>query len=345
MIGGKKWKKESKTGIFKLMAKKVEISQRTIIFTVLFLLFTWFLFLIRSIILGLFISLLLMSALNPLVRKLERLVPRWLAILVLYLVVLAVLILGIGGIIPPLIDQTSNLITNLPGFFLRFKVLGIDERLVASQISQFASIPTNIIRFLVDLFSNLVAILGFAIITFYLLLERKNIDNYLAALFGKEKEKEIERVIDKIEIHLGGWIRGELVLMTFVGILSYVGYTVIGLNFALPLAIIAFLLEIVPNIGPTLAAFPAILIGLTVSPVQALAVAGWAFLIQQLENSVLVPRVMKQAANVNPLISILALAVGLKLAGVGGAVLAIPAFIVLRVVVTEVLKARKPDSV
>jgi predicted PurR-regulated permease PerM len=328
------------------MPKKIEISHRTIVFTALFILSLWLLFLIRQILLGIFISLILMSALNPSVKKLESFhLPRWLAILIIYIIALATIILGVSGIIPPLVEQTSNLISSLPQLLAQFKVLGIDEKLIASQFSQFTSIPSNLIKFVMGLFSNIVAVFGIAVITFYLLLERKNLDKYLTLFFGVDKEKEIEKVVDQIEVRLGGWIRGQLFLMTFIGLLSYIGFRFIGLNFALPLAILSFILEIVPNVGPTVAAIPAILIGITVSPIHALAAAGWCFLIQQVENTILVPRVMKQVAGVNPLISLISLAVGFKLAGVGGAILAIPTFMVIEVIASEISSSKRFNQI
>ncbi len=324
------------------MPKKIEISHRTIIFTAIFIAAIWLLFQIRQVLLGLFIAIILMSAINPSVKRLESFkFPRWLSILIIYLIVIVILGIGIGSIIPPLIDQTTNLIGQIPDFFRQFSFLGIDERAIASQFSQLTSVPANIIKFLVSVFSNIVEIFALSIITFYLLLERKNIDNYLATLVGEDKEKQIEKIIDKIENRLGNWIRGQFLLMLIVGVLNYVGFTIIGIKFALPLAILAFLFEIVPNIGPTMAALPAILIALTISPLHALAVAGWCFLVQQLENSIFVPRIMKQIAGVNPLISIISLAIGLKLAGIGGAILAIPTFIILQIVVLEIFPPKK----
>ena len=324
------------------MPKKIEISYRTIIFIAVFGLFLWFLYLVRSVLLGLFVSLILMSALNPLVERLEKLrMPRWLAILIIYIIILAIIVVAVGGVIPPLIEQTSTLIANIPDFFMQFKVLGIDEKLIASQLSQFAAIPANIFRFLIGVFSNLVGILGIVVISFYLLLERQNLDKYLTVLFGEDKQKDIGKIISQIEVRLGGWVRGTLVLMTFVGVLNYIGYRIIGISYALPLAILAFVLEIVPNIGPTLAALPGIIIGLTVSPVLGLAAAGLAFLVQQIENSILVPRVMKKIAGVNPLVTILLLAIGFKIAGIGGAILAIPTFIAVQVIVQAVSSPKK----
>lgn len=107
--------------------------------------------------------------------------------------------------------------------------------------------------------------------------------------------------------------------MLFIALLSYLGFALLGLRFALPLAIIAGLLEIMPGIGPYLAAVPAVLVGLISSPLLALAVAAWAFIIQQVENSFLVPKVMAKVTGVNPVISLVSIIVGAKLAGVGGA--------------------------
>jgi len=264
-----------------------------------------------------------------------------LAILIIYFVVLAFLAFGLGGVVPPLVDQTSSLINQLPNFFRQFKILGIDEKMIASQLAQFSAIPSNLIRFVISVFSNIVAVLALAMVTFYLLMERQNLDRYLTLLFGEGNEGKIETVVDKIEVRLGSWVRGEIVLMTFVGVLNYIGFRIIGLNYALPLAILAFLFEIIPNVGPILSTFPAILVGLSLSPFHALAAAALGFLVQQIENTILVPRVMKKVAGVNPLITIISLAIGFKLAGVGGAILAVPTFIVLEVVATEISRSKK----
>lgn len=324
------------------MPKKIEISYRTIIFIAVLGAFIWFLIQIKAVILTLFIALILMSVLNSLVRRLERIkFPRWLAILAIYLLVLALIAFAIGGIVPPLIEQTSNLVKQIPGLFKQFKILGIDEKVLANQLGQFSAVPEEVIKIIFGVFSNIVSVLALAVITFYLLLERANLDRYLTLLFGEDKEKEIDAAIDRIEVRLGGWVRGQVFLMLFVGTLYFIGYRIIGLNFALPLAILAFLLDIIPGFGATMAAIPAVLLGLALSPLHALAVVGWVFLIQQLENTILVPRIMKKAAGVNPLVSILSLAVGFEIAGIGGALLAIPTYIVLEVIVSTVLSSPK----
>lgn len=318
------------------MPKTIEISHRTVIFTALFLLLLWFLYQIRAIILGLFIAVLLMTALNPIVNKLVRFkIPRALSIFIVYIVIFGTLGVVLAGIIPPLLDQTATLATRLPTYLEQLGIVGIDERLVKEQLSQIGTIPADIVRLALALFSNLIVVFTVLVITFYLLLERDQLGKHLAFLFGEANEKRAQGFIDKFEKRLGGWVRGELILMTIVGFLTYVGLRFLGIHFALPLALLAGFLEIVPNIGPIISAVPAVLAGLTISPIMGLAVAALYFLVQQLENSVIVPKVMERSVGVNPLVTIISLAIGFKLAGVLGAILAVPVVLVLQVVAIE----------
>lgn len=330
------------------MPKTIELSHRTVVFAVLFLLFIWFLGQIAPIIIGLFIAVLLMTALNPGVDRLTRAkIPRPLAILFVYLILIGVVALGLFWIVPPFVDQTTKLVNRLPmvldqlGVWLEnLGVSGIDKTIIESQISQLGTIPVNLVRFAVSLLSNVIAVFSVLIITFYLLIERKNLDKYLIVLFGDDGEKKAKRFVDQLEARLGGWVRGELALMFIIGVLTYTGLRLLGIPFALPLAILAGVLEIVPNIGPVISAIPAVVVALTVSPVMGIATAALYFLVQQLENSVIVPKVMQKATGVNPLVTIISLAVGFQLAGPLGAILAVPVVIVLYLVASEILSIR-----
>lgn len=331
------------------MPRTIEISHRTIIFTVLFFALLWILVQISTVIIGLFVALLLMTALNPLVDRLERArVPRVLAIFVVYLVMLGAFILGLSGIVPPLVDQTTTLANRLPSVFeavgswlQSIGVRGVDGDALASQISQVGAIPANLVKFTLSVFSNIIAVFTVLVITFYLLLERKNLNQYLLILFGAGGEKKAKAFVDKLEARLGGWVRGELSLMVIVGLLTYLGLRLLGIPFALPLAILAGILEIVPNIGPVVSAIPSVLVALTISPVMTLAVVALYLLIQQLENSIIAPKVMQRAAGVNPLVTIVSLAIGFKLAGAIGAILAVPIVIVLQVVAVEMFSSKR----
>lgn len=324
------------------MPRKIEISHRTIIFTVLFLLGLWFLYQIKQIILAVFVAVILMSALNPLVDRLERWrFPRWLGILLIYLLVFVGLGLTLAAIIPPFVDQTVSFVNRLSFYLRGLGAFGIDPNLITSQISQLGPLSTNLLKITVEFFSNLINIVFLVVVSFYLLLERKNLKRYLIVLFGESGEERAESFVDKIERELGGWIRGEAILMTIIGLITYIGLRILGIEYALPLAILAGILEVIPNIGPVISAVPAVLIGLTISPLMALAVAALYFLVQQLENIIIVPKVMEKAVGVNPLVVIISLAIGFKLAGVIGAILAVPVVLVLKIVSAEISASKR----
>ena len=126
-------------------------------------------------------------------------------------------------------------------------------------------------------------------------------------------------------------MRGQLILMLIIGIVSYIGLIFLGVEFAVPLAFLAGLLEVIPTIGPTLSAVPAVIIASGTSPVLALATAALYFVIQQLENQLIVPRVMSKAVGLSPLVVIFALMVGFKIAGIAGAVLSVPAVLLVEI--------------
>ncbi len=324
------------------MPSKIEVSHRTIIFTTFFLIGLWLLFQIRQIILALFVAVVLMSALNPIVDKVQRkYFPRILAIILVYALILASFILIVASIIPPLITQTGILINQMPIHFQQMGILGVDLNFLVSQVPGLAEVPANILKFSLGLFSNLVGILAIFLISFYLLLERKDLQHHLIVLFGEGQEKRAADFIDKAEKQLGGWVRGEIVLMTIIAVMTYFGLRILGIEFALPLALLAGVLEIIPNIGPVVSSVPAIIAGLAISPLMGLAVAALYFLIQQLENTLIVPKVMEKTTGVNPLVTILSLAIGFKLGGIVGAILAVPVVLLVQVVASEVFTSKR----
>jgi len=324
------------------MTRKIEISHRTIIFATFFLIFLWFLYQIRQILIALFISVILMAALNPAVDRITRLkIPRFLAILFLYILIIGVFVLSIAGVVPPLVDQTSVLISRLPEYSQNLGLPIIDQKIITDQISQLGSIPANIVKLSVSIFSNLFVALAVLVITFYLLMERRNLNKYLTVLFGGDGEKKAEKFINEMEKNLGGWVRAQLILMSIIGLFCYIGLRLLGIEFALPLAILAGVFEIIPNIGPIVSAIPAFFAGFVISPLMGLAVIALYFLIQQLENTIIVPKVMEKKVGVNPIVTILALTIGFKLAGIMGAVLAIPIVLLLRIVASEIYSSER----
>jgi predicted PurR-regulated permease PerM len=319
------------------MFKRIEISHRTIIFTAIFALSLWFLFKIWDILLMVFVALILMSALKPAVDVLERIrIPRALAILVIYILLWGLVGLGVAAMIPPLVEQTGKLLQLLPSALAEIDIFNNNQQAITQQfLSQIGTLPQNLLRLTAGVFGNLLTVFTTLVITFYFLLERKHLDRYLGILLGSRSPEKVSKTIDKIEKRLGGWVRGQLFLMLSIGVMTYIGLLILGVDSALPLAILAGLLEVVPNIGPTVSAVPAILVALTIHPLTALATAALYFLVQILENNFMVPHVMQRAVGVNPLISILGLIIGFRLSGPAGAVLAIPLVIVIQTIGVE----------
>lgn len=316
------------------MVRKVEISSKTITFTVFFLLSLWFLYQVRSIIVMLFVSFILMTAITPIVRLAGKIkIPTFVTVFVLYILIISSITGIIASLIPAVIYQTRGLINQLPQLTQSFSQnfnLSLDPSLL---MNQFSSVPSNLLKIAAGAFSNIISILAVFFITYYLILERPNLHNYLVKFFGNNNaEKKAEQFVEDLETKLGGWIRGELALMLIIGISTYFGLYLLNIPYALPLALLAGVLEIIPNIGPTLAAVPAIFIGLTVSPLTALGVLALNILIQQLENNLIVPKVMQKAIGVKPLVTIVVLFTGFTLAGILGAVLAMPVYLTVTII-------------
>jgi len=324
------------------MFRKIEISHRTIIFTVLFLLFLWTVYLIRDIILQFFVALLIMAILNPIVSKLSRRkIPRAISIIVVYFLAIALIGLAVGGIIPALVEQTGSFASDLPRYLANLKAGPFGEQILKELLSVLATLPAQIVKASVSFFSNLLSVLTVLILAFYLLLVREKLDEQLGSLFGAEKVRDVGKMLDVLEKKLGGWTRGQMTLMVLVGVATYIGLIILGIPFALPLAIVAGLLEIIPYLGPIISGIPAVIIGLGISPLMGIAAAALYFLIQQVENYVIVPKVMEKSVGVSPIITLLALAIGSRLAGLVGILIAVPVFITIRTIVGQYIAYRK----
>ena len=317
-----------------VMGSKVEISYRTILFAVALVAGLWLVLQIRDILFLLFIAFLLMTALHPLVFFLVKFrMPRFIAIGFVYLVLFGFLGVSFAGAIPILVVQSTRFMQELPVVVSR--VLPYWNIDVGALTSQIAPIGENVVKVTVGIFSNIITTMMVLVFTFYFLLERHHAQIVATSLMGETVGMQVLAVLRRIEKRLGTWVRGELILMAFVGLFSYIGLLILHVEFALPLAIVAGFLEVMPTIGPIVSAVPAVLVALGVSPILALSVAALYFIVQQIENNILVPLVMRHVTGFSPLVTILALMIGARLAGITGIILAVPILLVLQVLVEE----------
>ncbi len=319
-----------------MINSRVEISIKTILITLSLIIIAWLLILIRDVLFLLFIAFLLMTAIHPVVSYLERLhIPKIVGILLVYVVLFGFFGVTVISALPALIVQFGRLVQELPtaaGRIIPYWNLNI-----SSISQQIAPIGASLVNVTFGIFSNIVTVLTVFAFTFYFLLERHQAEEIITSVLGESLSKDIMILLRSIERRLGLWVRGEVILMTAVGLMSFIGLSILRVDFALPLAILAGSLELIPMIGPVLGAIPAVLVGLATSPFLALSVIALYIIVQQLENNVLVPVIMRKSVGLAPIITILVLLIGGRLAGVVGAILAVPVALVIQEVLSHYL--------
>jgi len=322
--------------------QKVEISSRTIIFIVVFLLFLKILWIVREVIYALFLAFIFMSALKPAVNLLERQrIPRFLAALLIFIPTIAGVIFILAFILPPLLLESLSFFRSLPiiiGEAFPFVSIYLKNNALNAFLPD---ITQNFLKVITGLFSNLIFVISILFFTFYFLLEEKFLKNFLDRFIEEKKSEEIVTVISKAEKRMGAWVWGEVVLMTVIGIMTYTGLSFLQVPYAIPLAVLAGILEVVPIIGPTISAIPAIFVAASTSWLLALYTLILYIVIQQLENNLIVPVVMKKAVGLHPIITLIALTVGGKLGGFLGILLAVPAALFIETILIEIIKFRK----
>ncbi len=318
---------------------KIEISSKTIIFTVFFILFLNFLWIVRDLIFSLFIAFIIMSAVKPVVAFFERgKIPRVISSIIIFIL----LFVGLGwlfsSIIPLLIIETSLLFRQLPAIISQLDP-AIANTLNLGALNRYLPDITNqAVKIITSVFSNAIFFMSTIFFSFYFTVEENFIKKLLIKFFDESKAVEVAIIFEKTEKRLSSWFWGELVLMIVVGSMTYVGLMLLGIKNALPLAVVAGILEIVPNLGPILSLLPAILITATQSYFLILPTIALYTIVQQLENHLIVPLVMKKAVGLNPIITLIALIIGGRIGGTLGILLAVPTALFVETVIIEILQ-------
>ena len=325
------------------MAEKIkfEITTWAIIKVFLVALAFYFLFLIRDVVALIFIVLILVSTFSPLIKTWQKSIGRLASILLLIAGIAAVLAGVIYIIIPPLVSQISQLAISLPAYIantnfdsLRGYIPEIRNGL-ESLSSNLGTVTTNIYTFTAGIIGGVFTLLMIFVLTFYVLLDEENVKKYISSIIAPQHKEGVSSVINKIASKIGSWFRGQLLLGIAIFVIDYIGLSIIGVPYALVLALIAGLLEIVPTVGPIIAGVTAALFALTISPWKALFVLIYYFGVQVIENNILVPKIMQKAVGISPAVIIVAVLIGAKLMGIIGAILAIPLAASLSVLILE----------
>ncbi len=316
----------------------VSIHPSTIIFAVLFVLGLYFLFYIREIVVTLLCALILMSALNPGIKLMERKlkIPRAIGIFISYLLLILVVVLALLLIIPPLLTEIPNLMNSLslPPMLMSLSNFKFSVSELSSLLNEAQNSIGAIYGIVSSTFQGIFGFFTVTVMSIYLLIDRDNLHKKIGWVNKDPHYLALAKeLIDTIEISLGGWVRGQLFLMLTIGLFSFIGLSLLSIPYALPLALAAGFLEILPNLGPTLAAIPSVLVAYEAfgAPMAGFVVLFY-MLIQVLENNLIVPKIMKDNVDVNPLTTIVMILTGLKVGGMLGAFLSVPIYIMLRTI-------------
>jgi predicted PurR-regulated permease PerM len=300
-----------------------------VLFALFLIVAGWFLIQIKGIVVSLFVSYIIMAALLPLVKYLvKKGFPRILATLIAYLSVLILILMLVVPIVPFIVSQIQSLITGFPVYLDQSaSTLGIqvDSRQVQAYLGhEFQNIGSNVISLTGQVFGGIFSTLTIFIVSFYLLLDHDSLRMRIANIFEKHERERVLTTLREVDDKLGAWLRGQLFLCIVVGFAAWLVLTIMRVPDALPLALVAGLLEAVPTIGPILSAVPSVIVALTISPTLAIAVIIGYIFIQMLENNLLVPKIMQRAVGLNPIVVILAITIGSEVLGISGALLSIP---------------------
>lgn len=322
-------------------------------------LLVWTLFLIRNTLLLVYVSALFAIGIAPLVRLLERQrlvptatrrVPRAMAILIIYAGVLGATVLVGMAVVPPLFQQGVELWRVLPErldaaqeWLVRLGVLESPITFVEAVQRAPASGADAVSTLLNAVFGVVGGVFGLItvlLLTFYLLVEAHTIFTTFVRLFPRQQRARVADVSEEVAIKVSGWLGGQIVLSLVIGLTSTIGLFLLGVPYFYVLALISAIGELIPMVGPVVAAVPAVLVALSVSPGLALAVAIFFIIQQQVENAVLVPRIMGRQVGMSAVGVILALSIGAELLGLVGAILAIPTAAIVQTLFQE-LQARE----
>ncbi len=332
----------------------INISTLTLLKTALIFLVVWFLWSIKEIILLMLISVIIASAIDPVADFLHRKkVPRALSVLLVYAVFIGLLVLVVYLLVPPINEQFK--ILSQQDIYQQFQdKFGIyrDElnstgigREISNGIKEMAgNVAGTLFQTTKGVLTGFVSVITVLAISFYLTVEESGMKNFIKHLTPFRHHAYAMRLVTKIQRKMGYWVLGQMILSAVIFGLTFVGLTFLKVEFALILALIAGILEIVPFIGPIIAAIPAVFFAFLQSPALAVAVIILYVVVQQLENHVIVPMVMSRSVGLNPVMVILGVLVGGTLGGVLGAIIAVPLIAGISVFVTDIMEGNVEES-
>ncbi|WP_248497700.1 AI-2E family transporter [Staphylococcus aureus] len=323
-----------------------------------------FIIVFKTIAAPIIVSLILFYLFNPIVNMMERYrITRVAGISIIYLAVVGVITLIVNLLIPIIGSQVDSLVKNSPQYLEKL-INSIDKianntffSSYYSQINDWLnSLPKKIPSMLSEFtdgfgskiatFAETIANIGVVIVTtpfvlFFMLKDGHHFKEFSTNIMPPKFRKDFHDLLEKMSIQVGSYIQGQIIVSFCIGILLFIGYSVIGLKYSLVLASIAAVTSVVPYLGPTIAISPAIVIAAITSPWMLLKLAVVWTLVQFVEGHFISPNIMGKTLKIHPLTIIFILLCAGKLLGIVGVILGIPGYAILKVLVTHLFQLFK----
>jgi len=329
----------------------IDISSLTLLKILFIIVIVYFLYYIRGILLLVFVALILSSAFEPWVDWLQRRrLPRTIGIILIYLAALIIIFSSIVLIITPISAEINDLSRDFPIYWSKLSALlqnfqsysashGLRQNIentIASLQQSLSLAAGGAFGLMISFFGGLVSIFIVLVMTFYLTAENQLLKRTIRSWLPAHYQPYSTNLINRLQEKLGWWLRGQLALCLIIFFMCWAGLSILGVKYALVLALFAGVTELIPYLGPFVGALPAAFIAFTQSPLLGILVILLYFVIQQLENYLIVPKVMQKAVGLNPLIIIIAILIGAKLAGIAGIILAVPVTTAASILVKDI---------
>jgi predicted PurR-regulated permease PerM len=330
--------------------------QYAIVMTAVAVILVWSAYLVRDALLIVYVSVLFALGFSPIVRIIERQrflpiakrLPRWLAILILYVAILGTLTLVLFLIFPPLVRQGQALWDKIPEFFERGQQFLINKGWLKEHLTMREAVArapggsggdavTRVLAAIGNVAGGIFGVVTILILTFYMLVDSDSLRNQVLRVFPRQHRARVDAASREAMVKVSAWLGGQLLLAAVIGATSAIGLWALGVPFFYVLALVSAVGEMIPVVGPILSAIPAIAVASTVSMKTVVFVVIFFFLQQQLENHILVPKIMSRQVGVSAVTVIVALLIGGSLLGIVGAILAVPTAAILHVVAAELM--------
>jgi len=317
-----------------------------------------FLYLVRNVLVILFFAIIIASAITPFANWLEqKRIPRLLGVLLLYLTFFGLIVFFLSLIVPVISSELSQLTQALPEFIsnisgalekaqqttaTRYFDFFSEVQNLLDSFSQFLQVSSSsALNLIINVFGGLLSFFAIIVISFYLSVMKQGVAGFIRSVLPTKYEDYIISLWKRAEHKVGRWLQGQLLLALSVGLMVFVGLSLLKIKYALLLGIVAMILEIVPIVGPVISAIPGVVLAFAQSPILGIWVIVFYVAVQQIESHILTPLVLGKTLGLNPVTVIIALLVGGTLGGIIGILLSVPVAVIVVEIFDDLAKQKE----